>query len=134
MSRTVTYIDHEFGELTVVAFVGSWKDAEDRKSERHWRCECSCGGSIVATTYELKSRRRWHCEDCSPEKDNFMERYQEHLAMFSAAEQMKLSAILNGDTNPRHVAEAVDLIIRARGNEALAKTIESMLHARRDAA
>lgn len=135
MSRTITYIGHEFGELIVVAFVGSWKDGEDRKSERHWRCDCSCGGSVIATTYALKSRRRWHCDNCSPEKpDNFMERYQEHLATFNDEERQQLSAILNGDESPRRVAEAVDLIMRARSRESLAKAIDLIMHSRRNAA
>lgn len=114
MSRLVDYVDREFGKLTVRVFVGTWKDAPHRKLQRHWLCDCSCGGMVKATTEELTAGRIWHCLDCNPESKgaDYLSRYQYYRARFSATQWEQYLEILGGRTGRRVEAEAVDLVMR----------------------
>ncbi len=45
-----------FGELKVIDYSGV-----DHRKERLWECVCSCGGSIVARSYDLRRGLTSHC-------------------------------------------------------------------------
>ncbi len=125
MSAIANFVGRPFGHLKVEEFIGTRRHPVHNKSSRYWRCACACGGSCEATTYQLLSGRKWHCDHCEPtdrasrrRTNNFTSRYQKELATFSEEELRELATILRGRKEPRIVAEAVDVILRERPNAA----------------
>ena len=114
MPRITDITGERFGYLVVTGFAGSWKDTPNSFLQRHWDCDCDCGGSLVATTQQLRGKRRWHCDACPlPRRgDDYRENYLKYLATFSEDERRKLAAFLRGRTSPSHVAEAVEIFMR----------------------
>ena len=123
MSRNPNLVDlvgRQFGRLTVRAYAGSWKDEPGCDTRRHWDADCSCGGAVVASTADLTSGKRWHCDDCQPEQKGVDYRvdYREHMKTFTDDELRRLVAILRGRRSERDIAEAVDLVMRERSKTA----------------
>lgn len=115
MSRFVDLTGRTFIYLKVTGYAGSWRDAPGRESERHWHCLCTfCGRECVTNTLSLTSGRTWHCPQCQPEQKgvDYRVNYENYIANFNAEERRQLEAITRGRTEPRIVAEAVDLIMR----------------------
>jgi hypothetical protein len=63
-----------------------------------------------------------------------LDNYKEHLLTFSDEERQQLFAVLNGERGQRRVAEAVDLIMRARNSADAVKLVALILSGRRNAA
>ena len=55
MESDESMVGQRFGRLTIRRRSGS------RDGKREWLCDCSCGGTALATTGELRGRRRISC-------------------------------------------------------------------------
>jgi len=49
-------INQKFGDLTVKKFAG-----KDKSKNRLWLCECTCGGTVIVSSYYLTSGQKTHC-------------------------------------------------------------------------
>lgn len=114
MSRNPDLIGREFGRLIVRAFAGSWRDTPDGESRRHWVADCSCGGTLIASTSELTSGNRWHCADCQPEQKgaDYLRDYKFYRDHFTPQQRELYEEVLNGRRGWMIEAEAVDLVMR----------------------
>lgn len=54
--RKQSLVNQKFGDLTVKKFTG-----RDKQGNRLWLCECTCGNTIITTSYFLRSGRKTHC-------------------------------------------------------------------------
>ena len=53
MPKIIDLVDQKFDDLTVKEAAG-----KDKKNNRLWLCECTCGNTILATSYELRSKKK----------------------------------------------------------------------------
>ena len=56
MPKIIDLVDQKFDDLTVKKAAG-----KDEKNNRLWLCECTCGNTILATSYALRSGRKKNC-------------------------------------------------------------------------
>lgn len=56
MPKIIDLVDQKFDDLTVKEAAG-----KDEKNNRLWLCECTCGNTILATSYALRSGRKKNC-------------------------------------------------------------------------
>jgi len=54
--KIIDLVDQKFDDLTVKEAAG-----KDEKNNRLWLCECTCGNTILATSYALRSGRKKNC-------------------------------------------------------------------------
>ena len=50
------FINQKFSNLTVKKFAGL-----DKRGDRLWLCECTCGATVIVSSYNLTSGRKTHC-------------------------------------------------------------------------
>ena len=50
------FINQKFGNLTVKEFAGL-----DKRGNRIWLCECTCGATVIVSSNQLTSGRKTHC-------------------------------------------------------------------------
>lgn len=60
--RTENLLDHKFGKLIVIDFVGV-----DKTKKAMWLCKCECGNTTITNTHNLKSGNTTSC-GCSRTK------------------------------------------------------------------
>ena len=58
-NHTPNLVGKKFGKLKVLSLAST-----DDKSRRYWNCECICGGTVVATTYQLREKIVKSCREC----------------------------------------------------------------------
>lgn len=56
MPKIIDLVDQKFDDLTVKEAAG-----KDEKNNRLWLCKCTCGNTILATSYALRSGRKKNC-------------------------------------------------------------------------
>lgn len=56
MSKALDLEGQKFGDLTVKEFAGT-----DKRGNKLWLCECTCGETVITKSYNLTFRRKTHC-------------------------------------------------------------------------
>lgn len=56
MSKLIDLVAQKFGDLTVKESAGT-----NKWRSKLWLCECTCGATVIVSSYNLTSGRKTHC-------------------------------------------------------------------------